>query len=129
MASGAGLEGVLYTYDSEHRLVAFESPSSTSPNALIFVGGLGDGLNAIPVLEPLSRALSTLKEKWSLIQVLTRSSYEGWDSGDVDRDAEDLYTLEKYLREKAGKKGKLVLLGHSTGKSYLLCEYDKVRVR
>lgn len=120
MASSSGLPGVLYTYDPPNRLVAFESPSSTSSNALIFIGGLGDGLNAIPVLGPLSNALSSFEngnegQGWSLIQVLTRSSYEGWGSGDVDRDAMNIYTLEKYLREKAGKKGKLVLLGHSTG--------------
>lgn len=120
------LPGILHVYDPQRRLVCFESPSvaasspSTTPSAtspsscLIFVGGLGDGLAAIPVLPQLSEALNSVGD-WSLIQVLTRSSYLGWTTGDVDRDVQDLITLEAYLRNQAGKTGKLVLMGHSTG--------------
>lgn len=120
------LPGILHVYDPEKRLVCFESgrtssttSSATSPskNCVIFVGGLGDGLAAIPVLPELSHALHSIEEGgWSLIQVLTRSSYLGWTIGEVDRDVKDLITLEAYLRRQAGKTGKLVLMGHSTGR-------------
>jgi hypothetical protein len=120
------LRGLLHVYDVEHRLTCFESgpanpaastaasSDSSPPNCVIFVGGLGDGLAAIPVLPELSDALHSTGE-WSLIQGLTRSSYLGWTTGSIDRDVEDLITLERYLRTKIGKTGKLVLLGHSTG--------------
>lgn len=120
------LSGNLHVYDKENRLTYFESglshpntsqtssSSSISRNAVIFVGGLGDGLAAIPVLPHLSQALGNL-QGWSLIQVVTRASYLGWVNGDVDRDVADLRSLETYLRKEAGKNGKLILLGHSTG--------------
>lgn len=127
-ASPKPLPGILHVYNPEKRLTCFESgttapgsastPSEASPssrNCVIFVGGLGDGLAAIPVLPQLSDALYSTGERWTLIQVLTRSSYLGWTTGDVDRDVQDLITLEAYLRNQAGKDGKLVLLGHSTG--------------
>lgn len=120
------LPGLLHVYDVERRLTCFESTAtnpaesiaasseSSPPNCVIFVGGLGDGLAAIPVLPELSDALHKTGE-WSLIQVLLRSSNLGWTTGSIDRDVEDLITLERYLRSKNGKTGKLVLLGHSTG--------------
>lgn len=120
------LPGTLHVYDPDKRLVCFESgrtsstsSSATSPskNCVIFVGGLGDGLAAIPVLPELSDALHSIGEGgWSLMQVLTRSSYRGWTTGEVDRDVKDLITLESYLRNQGGKTGKLVLMGHSTGR-------------
>ena len=115
------LHGVLTTYDTDNRLCYFESGLSANGlhaatnNSIVFVGGLGDGFNAISVLSLLSDALSD-KGGWSLIQVLTRSSYSGWAMGDIDRDVEDLRTLEQHLRHEQGRKGKLVLLGHSTGR-------------
>lgn len=117
----APVPGTLHVYQPSERLVYFESsPSSSSTrNSVIFVGGLGDGLAATPYLPPLAGALHA--QGWSLIQVLTRSSYSGWGMGSVDRDAEDLHALEKYLRRDGIKGGdaKLVLLGHSTGTALL----------
>lgn len=115
----APVTGTLHVYDPANRLVYFEqSPSSASStsNSVVFVGGLGDGLAATPFLPPLAEALHA--QGWSLIQVLTRSSYSGWGMGSVDRDAQDLRKLEEYLRrsEVKGSDAKLVLLGHSTGK-------------
>jgi hypothetical protein len=117
--SPAPIPGTLHVYDPSERLVYFESmPSSTSSagcSSVIFIGGLGDGLAATPYLPPLAEALHG--QGWSLIEVLTRSSYTGWGMGSVDRDVEDLHKLEGYLRRKDVKGGeaKLVLLGHSTG--------------
>jgi hypothetical protein len=119
------LPGLLHIYDTKNRLVFFESGVDLSNpgtalapcrNSVIFVGGLSDGLAPIPALPELSAALSALDQGWSLIQPVTRSSYLGWTTGDIDRDVEDLITLERYLRDQGGKQGgKLVLLGHSTG--------------
>ena len=109
------MTGALHIYDPSKRLVAFESGNLSASNVLVFIGGLGDGLCAIPVLPRLSAALETISPSWSLIQILTKSSYNGWWSGSIDNDAEDLHKLEDYLRNKKGKDGKFVLLGHSTG--------------
>lgn len=119
------MEGRLHVYNPHGRLTAFESGRASSSNAVIFVGGLGDGLAAIPCLPALSDALGSLggggsSSSWSLIQPLMRSSYKGWLTGSIDEDAEDLAALESYLRNLPEKKhGKLVLLGHSTGELLL----------
>lgn len=116
----APVNGTLHVYDPANRLVYFEQPPSASSsssrcNSVIFVGGLGDGLAAVPFLQPLAQALHA--RTWSLIQVLMRSSYSGWGMGSVDQDAEDLHNLETYLRRRDVKsdEARLVLLGHSTG--------------
>ena len=128
------LPGVLHVYSAQHHLSAFESGCTSGTNAVIYVGGLGEGLASVEYLPLLSAALERLEPTaseratgedkslngWSLIQALTRSSYSGWGLGSIDRDAEDLLALEAYLRRVKGTKGKLVLLGHSTGECDLL---------
>jgi triacylglycerol esterase/lipase EstA (alpha/beta hydrolase family) len=104
------LDGVVHVYSPEPRLVAFESGPPTS-DALVFIGGLGDGLAALPVLPQLHEALA--KAHWSLVQPLLSSSYSQWGLSSIDSDATEINRLCEYLAEQ-GKK-RLVLLGHSTG--------------
>jgi pimeloyl-ACP methyl ester carboxylesterase len=101
--------GELRTYDDAERLVFFDSSSSAS-RVVLFIGGLGDGLNAVPYLSSLASALDAID--CSLVQVLTSSSYQGWGMGDVERDARELTTALRYLRHRGRR---VVLLGHSTG--------------
>ena len=114
----------LHTYDSEKRLVY--ARSGTAADVVVFVGGLGDGLLAVPYIKPLADRLQ--QEGWSLVQALTSSSYDRWKTGSIQRDAAEISALVDYLRsdryfnglgegKKYRQQGRMrvVLLGHSTG--------------
>ena len=107
------LTGTLYTYNEENRLTAFESGDVKSPNSVVFIGGLSDGYNAVPFLEPLTAALA--KIGWSLIQVQLSSSYTGFGISSLQKDSTELDYLVEYLKNKRQKQ-KIMFLGHSTGK-------------
>jgi pimeloyl-ACP methyl ester carboxylesterase len=99
------------------RLIAFEhaSPARTSttdaPNTLLWVGGLTDGLLTVPY--PASIAAS-LPSSWVLAEVLISSSYKGWGTGSLARDAREIGDCVKYFKNlRPGKR--VVLMGHSTG--------------
>ncbi|KAF7727076.1 hypothetical protein EC973_008039 [Apophysomyces ossiformis] len=104
--------GVLYTYDEAGRRTAFESGPFESPKTVVFIGGLGDGYNALSVLQPLQTALAN--KGWSLIQVNLSSSYNGYGSVDLQTDSDELDKLVHYLKERRNKTT-IVFLGHSTG--------------
>jgi pimeloyl-ACP methyl ester carboxylesterase len=95
----------------------FRAANFSLDNLLIFIGGLGDGLDTVPYILPLSLLLA--EHGWSLVQIETRSSYSGWGTGSLARDVEDITIALKYfidLRKKAGSSyAKIALLGHSTG--------------
>lgn len=104
-------------------LTAFEfdgnSGSNTAPNALVFIGGIGDGLLTVPYLPRLATSIGSINSKngeWSLVQALISSSYQGWATGSLERDAKELSLLIKYLRSgQGGSRKKIVLMGHLTG--------------
>lgn len=104
--------GELFTYDEENRLTAFETGPIHSTETIVFIGGLGDGFNAVPYLLPLVEKLSSLN--WSLVQVQLSSSFGGYGTTNLQRDTEELDSLITFLREKRGKS-KIIFLGHSTG--------------
>ena len=96
-------------------MVAFEhiTPTSEFPpsqNILIWIGGLGDGLLTTKYPSVIA---DSLPPDWSLAQVLLSSSYIGWGTSSLKKDAEELAKCVAYFREI--KKGKIVLMGHSTG--------------
>ena len=110
------LPGILHTYDTNDRLVCFESPGGqgpTSTHCVLFIGGLGDGLQAIPALTPLTHALHSYNN-WCLVQVLLRDSYSSWGTGSVQREADDVGKCVQWLHRTRGMKT-IVLMGHSTG--------------
>tara|TARA_R110002003_G_scaffold171_8_gene13942 strand:+ start:35168 stop:36121 length:954 start_codon:yes stop_codon:yes gene_type:complete len=107
--------GTLHKYNK--KLVAFEhAPSTPStsqepPHTLLWIGGLGDGL--LTVQYP-STIASSLPPTWVLAEVVLRSSYNGWATGRLSRDARELGECVQYFRAlRAGAK--VVLMGHSTG--------------
>lgn len=106
--------GLLHQY--ARGLVAFEF-GVQAPNVLLFVGGLTNGLLDVPYLKGLARSVSeTSGEQWSLVQVLLTSSYSGWGTLSLQRDAQELGLAVEYLRsEQGGLRQKIVLMGHSTG--------------
>jgi len=107
--------GTLHAYTS--RLTAFEhaSPntSSTKPNTniIIWIGGLGDGLLCV---DYPSAIVESLPPTWSLAEVLLSSSYKGWATGSLARDARELGNCVKYFK-RTRPGAKIVLMGHSTG--------------
>jgi hypothetical protein len=111
--------GTLHRY--KDGLVAFEHASSTSSSAssktpthtILWIGGLTDGL--LTVQYPATIAQS-LPPSWKIAEVLISSSYEGWATGSLTRDAKELAKCVKYFHDLRGKDGgKVVLMGHSTG--------------
>lgn len=95
-------------------LVAFEythqDGSKSCENIVLFVSGLNEGIATLGY----PRFLSTrLPDKWSLAEVLLRSSYKGFGFTSLQTDIEDIGDCVAYFRRK-GKK-KIVILGHSTG--------------
>lgn len=100
------VKGQVHTISSYVK--AFELGDSNAENALVFVGGLGDGLLTVPYVERL-----TLPQGWCIYNVLFSSSYTGWGLGSLDRDVEEMSLVVQYL--KRGNKKKIVLMGHSTG--------------
>jgi pimeloyl-ACP methyl ester carboxylesterase len=107
--------GTIHKYSK--KLVAFEHSSASAsnandaPNTLLWVGGLGDGL--LTVGYPTTIA-SSLPSNWVLAEVVLRSSYNGWATGRLSRDAREIGECVSYFRNlRPGKK--IVLMGHSTG--------------
>lgn len=105
------------------RLTAFEfdgnSESGPAPNVVLFIGGLSDGLLTVPYLPRLAKSIGSINSEhgeWGLIQTLISSSYDGWGTGSLERDAKELSLLVKYLRsERGGYRKNIVLMGHLTG--------------
>jgi pimeloyl-ACP methyl ester carboxylesterase len=102
-------KGTLHTYD--YNLTAFEFEARESKNAIVFIGGLGNQYLGVPYLSELNESVGP---DWRLFQVAISSSGEGWGTGSLDRDVEEISKLVKYLKQSL-KISKVVLFGHSTG--------------
>lgn len=106
------MDGCLYLY--RKRLAAFEFASDARVEcAVVFIGGLTDGLLSSPYVPPLARALRE-NGTATLVQPLLTSSYGGFGISSLDTDANEILELLRYLGAKRGFT-KFVLIGHSTG--------------
>lgn len=97
------------------RRIAFEhaspNPSEDVPNTILWVGGLTDGLLTVPYPSEIAKALPS---DWVLAEVLIKSSYIGWGTSSLSRDARELGDCVAYFKNlRPGKK--IVVMGHSTG--------------
>ena len=124
----AAYRGTLHHFTS--RLTAFEhTPNRTQSNVhatihntILFLGGLGDGL-----MHPHypSTLAAKLPPTWSIAEVLLSSSYSGWATSSLAKDATELARAVSYFRSLPGRaagSGRIVLMGHSTG-SQICMEY------
>ncbi|KAI9794978.1 MAG: hypothetical protein M1835_006202 [Candelina submexicana] len=106
--------GVLHQYAA--RLVAFEhtptkSIESQPQHTLIFIAGLSDGLLTVPYARVLAESLPP---SFSLCEILLSSSYSGWGTSSVTKDATEIAQCVAYFK-KVRPNRKVVLMGHSTG--------------
>ncbi|OAK95342.1 DUF1749-domain-containing protein [Phaeosphaeriaceae sp. SRC1lsM3a] len=105
--------GTVHKYNK--KLVAFEhassSPTDATPNTILWIGGLGDGLLTVDYTGTIA---ASLPPNWSLAEVLLRSSYNGWATGRLSRDAREIGECVSYFRSLR-PDSKIVLMGHSTG--------------
>ena len=116
-----GAPGRLFVYSDEPgwRLTAFHfAPSDFSrrgfalagTNALVFIGGMYDGLLSADYLPELARSLP---RGWALVQPLLSSCYAGFGVSSLDRDAAELCRLLHHLQAEGVAAA--ALLGFSTG--------------
>ncbi|EAQ91032.1 hypothetical protein CHGG_02967 [Chaetomium globosum CBS 148.51] len=109
------------------------SPNQTQPqNALIFIGGLGDGPHTIPYPRHLAAHLLTTPalpdtDRYAVFEARLSSAFAGFGTASLAQDARELAGLVRYLRGGCGSSGsgggggggrgmrRVVLMGHSTG--------------
>lgn len=113
-------------------LPLFTSPTPQQPapqNALIFIGGLGDGPHTIPYPRRLAQHLflttPTLppEQRYAVFEARLSSAFAGFGTASLARDVAELRGLVRFLRrrrrpeEGGGGLGmrRVVLMGHSTG--------------
>ena len=128
------MDGVLFKYGPGAAHVAFAS-GARHRRHVVLVGGLTDGLLALPYAAALAAGLEA--QRWGLVQAQLGSSCTGWGLASLDQDAAELLLLARHLRAHLGcevcgegrsllRCGRclstpppppqdMVLVGHSTG--------------
>ncbi|KAI0180134.1 DUF1749-domain-containing protein [Hypoxylon sp. FL1284] len=93
---------------------AYEVGLADATNALVFIGGLGDGPHTVPYPRAIAKRLEAEPElSYSVFEFRLTSSFAGFGFARLADDVADISALVKYLRS-IGKQ-RVVLLGHSTG--------------
>ncbi|KAI1417732.1 DUF1749-domain-containing protein [Hypoxylon sp. FL1857] len=93
---------------------AYEVGPTDARNALVFIGGLGDGPHTVPYPRAIAKRLEAeLELSYSIFEFRLTSSFSGFGFARLADDVADISALVKYLRN-IGKQH-VVLLGHSTG--------------
>ncbi|KAK3357359.1 hypothetical protein B0T25DRAFT_155665 [Lasiosphaeria hispida] len=100
-----------------HPMYAYEHEvSSLAPtrNALVFIGGLGDGPFGVPYARTIAKKAGLGTPGYSVFEVRLSSSFSGFGYGSLAKDVKEISAFVAYLR-KTLDKDKIVLMGHSTG--------------
>lgn len=107
------MQGALFEY--ARGLAAFESSAAGAVvGSVVFIAGLGDGLQAHGWLEELAQALGEVG--LTLVQYVQRTSYQQYGLHTLQEDCEDLCALLEHLQTHRHAPGHCYyLLGHSTG--------------
>ncbi|KAI1808028.1 DUF1749-domain-containing protein [Daldinia bambusicola] len=93
---------------------AYEIGLPNARNALVFIGGLGDGPHTVPYPRAIAKRLETEPDlSYSVFEFRLSTSFTGFGFGRLANDVADISAIVKYLRS-IGKEH-IVLLGHSTG--------------
>jgi pimeloyl-ACP methyl ester carboxylesterase len=107
----------VHALDSPHKLCAYEHGDGSNRlavDAVVFIGGLGDGPHSIPYVGTLAGHLKSQSSSYSIFELRLRSSFTAFGYSSLDEDVADMAVLIRYLREDLGRK-KVVIVGHSTG--------------
>jgi hypothetical protein len=107
------VHGKLHVYSLSPRLVAFESGPPKTTSAFVYVGDLGVGLAASPVILQLQATIARFG--WSLVEPIRSSSFNQWGRHSIETDVAEMNRLCEYLKGQG--KNRIVLLGHGTGTS------------
>ncbi|KAM7190784.1 UPF0613 protein PB24D3.06c 1 [Naviculisporaceae sp. PSN 640] len=113
-----------------HQLIAYEHlpySNATSPpteeqgtrGCLVFIGGLTAGPHTTNI-DFLVNNTGLVSLGYYVWELHMRSSYSGFGYSSLKNDAEDIASLVGYLRGRSKSKGKIVLVGASTGCQGLL---------
>ena len=115
MASSGPFPVTAHPYDSPTRhSCAYEIGPKSAHNAIIFIGGLGDGPHTVPYIRHLAKHLEDSSDlSYSVFEIRMTSSFIGFGMSSLTKDVADITALVKYLRG-IGKE-RIVLFGHSTG--------------
>ncbi|KAI0389829.1 dolichol-phosphate mannosyltransferase [Xylariaceae sp. FL0594] len=93
---------------------AYESGRPNARNALVFIGGLGDGPHTVPYPRAIAKRLDAEPTlSYSVFEFRLKSSFTGFGFARLADDVADISALVRYLRS-IGKE-RIVLMGHSTG--------------
>jgi hypothetical protein len=94
---------------------AYEVGPYDAPNALVAIGGLGDGPHTVPAMRRVAARIDGTHggPAYSMFEIRMRSSFIGFGTSSLAEDVMHISCLVKYLRG-LGKK-RIVLMGHSTG--------------
>lgn len=93
---------------------AYEAGLADAKNALVFIGGLGDGPHTVPYPRAIAKRLEAEpKLSYSVFEFRLTSSFNSFGLACLANDVADISALVNYLRS-IGKQ-RVVLMGHSTG--------------
>lgn len=83
------------------KLPFFTSGDRSSNRAVIFIGGLWNGLMDPSYVVKLSSELE--KAGWRFCQMVWSGNYDGFGTGSLDRDVLEMGALVKHLRTHCGE--------------------------
>ncbi|RCI16679.1 hypothetical protein L249_2960 [Ophiocordyceps polyrhachis-furcata BCC 54312] len=114
-SSDAPFSVLVHPYRSPTRgACAYETGNTSARNAVIFIGGLGDGPHTTPYIRTVSKRLEKANHlSYSVFEIRLRSAFTGFGTASLKDDIEDIAALVKHLRHLGREK--IVLFGHSTG--------------
>ncbi|KAI1393762.1 DUF1749-domain-containing protein [Hypoxylon trugodes] len=93
---------------------AYEIGLADAKNALVFIGGLGDGPHTVPYPRAIAKRLEAEPElSYSVFEFRMTSAFSGFGFASLKDDVDEISAFVKYLRG-IGKQ-RIVLMGHSTG--------------
>ncbi|KAI9594585.1 hypothetical protein BDF19DRAFT_444156 [Syncephalis fuscata] len=106
------LNGTLFTFGHHiPQLTAFHSGPADTPNVLILLPGLTEGQLSLPWATRLADAVA--ERGWSTVHPTISSSYDGFGTGSLQRDINELDLLVESLIKLGNKR--ILMVGHSTG--------------
>lgn len=119
------MEGRLFLYEQEKKLVAFQT-SPYSKKCLILVSGMTEGPMSLYYTDGLVRSLQP--HGWSIVMPVLSSSWNAYGTSSLQNDAQELSELVKYMKKHHDIEN-IILMGHSTGAQivtwFTAYEYEK----